>query len=234
MRRLTRREAIAAGGAAAAGAATLGLAGCGGDDDPAPTATQSAGGGGAAGRPALDCVLTPEQTEGPFYVPDAPVRRDITEGLPGAPLELNLHVLDAQACEPVPGATVEVWHADADGIYSAFGDGSGEAFLRGTQRASDSGLATFSTIYPGWYPGRTVHIHVKVHAGGDEVHTGQLYFDDEVTDEVFASEAYAARGERDTRNETDGIYGAGGAESTISLQRSGDGYSGVLRMGVAT
>ena len=140
-------------------------------------------------------------------------------------------MLDAEACESVSGATVELWHADAEGVYSSFGGGSGEDFLRGAQRASGSGLATFKTIYPGWYPGRTVHIHVKVHIDGNEVHTGQLYFDDELTDEVFAAAPYVARGERDVRNDADSIYAV---ESMLSLERHGDGYSGVMRMGVAT
>ena len=229
--RLSRREALAAGGALALGAAGLGLAACGGEDEPQATTQADAGTTTEAPTASgVDCVLAPQQTEGPYYVPDSPERRDITDGLPGTPLTLNLQVLDAEACESISGATVELWHADAEGVYSAFGEGSGEDFLRGAQRTSGSGLATFETIYPGWYPGRTVHIHVKVHIDGNEVHTGQLYFDDELTDEVFAAEPYAARGERDVRNDADGIYVA---ESTLSLERDGDGYSGVLRMGVA-
>lgn len=230
-RRFNRREAIVAGGVVVAGAAGLGLAACGGEDE--PEATTQASPNTTTEAPTnsgVDCVLAPQQTEGPYYVPDSPVRRDITEGRPGTTLTLNLQVLDAAACESVSGATVELWHADAEGVYSSFGDGSGEDFLRGAQRTSGSGLATFKTIYPGWYPGRTVHIHVKVHIDGDEVHTGQLYFDDGLTDEVFAAAPYAARGERDVRNDADGIYVA---ESMLSLERNGDGYSGVMRMGVA-
>lgn len=230
--RFNRREALAAGGAVALGAAGIGLAACSGKDEPQATtqAGTDATGETTAG-PGVDCVLAPEQTEGPYYIPDSPVRRNIAEGLPGTPLTLNLQVLDAEACESIGGATVELWHADAEGVYSAFGEGTGEDFLRGAQRTSGSGLATFDTIYPGWYPGRTVHIHVKVHVDGNEVHTGQLYFDDDLTDEVFAEEPYAARGERDVRNGADGIYVA---ESTLSLERQGGGYTGVLRMGVAT
>ncbi len=95
--------------------------------------------------------------------------------------------------------------------------------------ARADGLATFTTIYPGWYMGRTVHIHVKVHVGGDEVHTGQLYFDDATTDEVYEDDLYASRGERDVRNDTDPIYAAGGESSLVTVKREGEGYAGTSR-----
>jgi protocatechuate 3,4-dioxygenase beta subunit len=100
-------------------------------------------------------VLTPELTEGPFYVPNERVRRNITEGKPGVPLELRLTVVDASSCKPLGNALVDVWHADALGVYS--GDVAGDAgtsFLRGVQRTDAHGLAVFKTIYPGWYQGR--------------------------------------------------------------------------------
>ena len=128
---------------------------------------------------AVKCVLAPEQTEGPYYVAGEKLRRDITEGRPGAPLLLRLRVVDASTCKPIKGAAVDIWHCDALGVYSGFGSGSGNrTFMRGVQKTDATGLARFRTVWPGWYQGRTVHIHVKVHVGGNVVHTGQLYFPD--------------------------------------------------------
>ena len=219
MEPITRRHALAAAG-------VLGLAaiGCGEDaaTGPAPARTTTAAGTGSGG-----CTLTPEQTEGPYYVPDAMVRRDITDGRPGAPLRLDLTVQRAGACEPIADATVELWHCDAEGTYSGVQGDSG-TFCRGAQRTNAAGVAVFKTIYPGWYQGRAVHIHVKVHTGGSEVHTGQLYFDDAISSRVYASEPY--RGDPDTTNASDGIYSQGGRESTVALRRAGDGWAGALTL----
>jgi len=131
------------------------------------------------------------------------------------------------------GATVEVWHADALGNYSGFGSGRGDGtFLRGGQRTNRYGLAIIDTIYPGWYTGRTTHIHVKVHAGGKVVHTGQLFFSDTLTDAVYKRSPYASRGARDTRNASDNIYGQGGRRSTLRVGTRGSGYVGRLTLGV--
>jgi hypothetical protein len=119
-------------------------------------------------------VLAPEQTEGPYYVDDAAVRRNVTEGRPGVALTLRLTVVNASSCKPIKGAAVEIWHCDAGGVYSATGAEADERFLRGIQRTDAKGLALFKTLYPGWYQGRTVHIHTMVHIGGNVVHTGQL------------------------------------------------------------
>src|SRR5439155_22870170 len=123
---------------------------------------------------------------------------------------------------------VDIWHGDANGLYSGFVSSSASAnqggtsaaddgtFLRGTQVTNGSGKVTFKTIYPGYYRGRTVHIHVKVHVSGREVHTGQLFFDDTFTDTVFASTVpYSSRSARDTRNSNDSIYRSGGAASVL-------------------
>jgi protocatechuate 3,4-dioxygenase beta subunit len=121
------------------------------------------------------CVLAPEQTEGPYYIANEAVRRNITEGRPGTPLLLRAFVVNASTCKPIKGAAVDIWHADAAGEYSGFGqEAASRTFMRGVQRTSAKGLALFRTVYPGWYQGRTVHIHVKVHLGGNVVHTGQL------------------------------------------------------------
>jgi protocatechuate 3,4-dioxygenase beta subunit len=129
---------------------------------------------------SVSCILTPEQTEGPYYIAGEKLRRNITEGRPGTPLVLRTFVVDASTCRPIRNAAVDIWHADASGVYSGFGDGaSSRTFMRGIQRTNAKGLAQFRTVYPGWYPGRTVHIHVKVHLSSNVVHTGQLYFPEE-------------------------------------------------------
>lgn len=189
----------------------------------------------AGARPAAlaTCTLAPEQTEGPYYVEDVLLRRNVTENRPGTPLWLTLRVADAATCAAISGATVEIWHADANGDYSGYGGFAGRIFMRGRQVTRDAGVATFRTMYPGWYPGRTVHVHVKVHVGGSTVHTGQLYFDDALTDAVYAHEPYAGRGTRSTRNEDDGIYGDGGAASTLAVVARGTGYWGAITLAVA-
>ncbi len=195
---------------------------------------------GAAGNRAIEsgavsCVLTPELTEGPYYIDGEKVRRDIREGHPGALLMLHLRVLNASTCKPIRGAAVDIWHADAAGNYSGFGAGaSSRTFLRGIQKTDASGNALFTTIYPGWYPGRTVHIHVKVHVGGAVVHTGQLFFPDTLTDKVYTAAPYAARGPRNVRNAQDSIFVNGGRTSVLKVARSGAGYIGSIAMGVHT
>jgi protocatechuate 3,4-dioxygenase beta subunit len=104
--------------------------------------------------------------------------------------------------------------------------------LRGAQRTDAAGLAQFDTIYPGWYQGRTPHIHVKVHAGGETVHTGQLYFRTATTREVYTRVPYRRHGAPDTVNAEDRIYAAGGSRSLLALRRRGRGYVGRLTMGV--
>jgi protocatechuate 3,4-dioxygenase beta subunit len=198
------------------------------------TASGDAAGPTAVASGLVTCVLAPEMTEGPYYVSGAKVRSDITAGKPGAPLALRLGVANVATCKPIAGAAVDVWHADAGGVYSdeQVEDTVGQTFLRGVQRTGVSGFATFRTIYPGWYPGRTVHIHVKVHIGGNVVHTGQLFFDDALTDAVYRRAPYAARPNRDTRNANDSIYVNGGSRSLLSVKRHDAGYAGTIWMGV--
>jgi len=182
---------------------------------------------------AISCVLAPEQTEGPYYLPNEKVRRDITEGRPGTPLALRLAVVDASTCKPIRGAAVDIWHCDASGVYSGVGNaGPTTTFMRGVQRTNTGGVASFESVYPGWYPGRTVHIHVKVHVGGNVVHIGQLYFPDAVTDAAYARQPYVRRPGRDTRNAVDAVFRNGGRNSLLRLRRSGSGYVGSITMGV--
>jgi len=190
-------------------------------------------GSSATAASSVSCVLTPEQTEGPYYISGEKLRRNITEGRPGTRLDLHLTVADATTCRPIKNAVVDIWHADAGGTYSGFGAGaSSRTFMRGLQKTGANGLAVFRTVYPGWYMGRTVHIHVKVHVGGNVVHTGQLFFSDTLTDAVYKRTPYSRRPNRDVRNAQDNIYQSGGRQSTLTLKRKSTGYVGSIVMGV--
>jgi protocatechuate 3,4-dioxygenase beta subunit len=197
--------------------------------------TSSSGGAGPAGvaSGAVSCVLTPEQTEGPYYIAGEKLRSDITEGRPGTALLLRAFVVDASTCKPIKGAAVDIWHADAGGIYSGFGQGAGNrTFMRGIQKTNAKGLALFRTVYPGWYAGRTVHIHVKVHLRGNVVHTGQLYFPDAITDVAYAKPPYNTRPNRDVRNPNDAIFRNGGSKSLVGVRKNGETYAATIVMGV--
>lgn len=251
LRPWTRRQALAIGGGL--GLAAL-LAACGGESAAVPTTSgakepTTTGGTGApttgavpatsaaAGTPTTStnpssCVLTPELTEGPFYLDADLVREDITEGRPGMPLTLRTTVVDATTCQPLRDATVDVWHADASGTYSGFAQsgGAGTTYCRGTQRTGTDGVATFTSIYPGWYQGRTTHIHVKVHTGGTVVHTGQLFFEDALNRSVHAQAPY--KGGNEMTNEQDRIYLEGGSASTVAVTQSGRGFEASIVLGV--
>jgi protocatechuate 3,4-dioxygenase beta subunit len=182
---------------------------------------------------AIACVLTPEMTEGPYYVAGEKLRSDVRAGRPGTLLTLSLGVVRASSCKPIKGAVVEIWHCDARGVYSGV-QGNSANFLRGAQKTNAAGVATFKTVYPGWYPGRAVHIHVKVHVGGNVVHTGQFFFDDAVTDAVYANAPYSGRGPRDQRNPADSIFANGGSKSMLKVKKRGAGYAGAITMGVTS
>jgi protocatechuate 3,4-dioxygenase beta subunit len=173
---------------------------------------------------ASACTLSPEVTEGPYWIPNHLTRRDIREHRPGLVLNLTLTVVGAR-CRAIKGADVEIWHADASGLYSGFGASPGAPtnnlhYLRGHQKTDSHGRVLFITIYPGWYVSRTPHIHVKVHVGGNTVHTGQLFFNDTISDRVYTTRSYVAHGQPDTNNKTDSVYGpAGGSRALVALQR---------------
>jgi protocatechuate 3,4-dioxygenase beta subunit len=192
------------------------------------------GGPAAVEAGSVSCVLTPEMTEGPYYISGEKIRRNITDGHPGSPLVLRLTVVDASTCKPIKGAAVDIWHADAAGNYSGFGAGNGNrTFMRGIQRTDANGVATFRTVYPGWYQGRTVHIHVKVHVRGRVVHTGQLFFSDSLTDRVYRNVPYNKRPNRSTRNANDSIFANGGRRSMLAVsRRTAGGYLGKITMGI--
>jgi protocatechuate 3,4-dioxygenase beta subunit len=182
------------------------------------------------------CTLTPEQIEGPFYVDQARVRDVISEGKPGVALRLAIHVIAASSsCAPIPGTRVDVWHCDALGIYSGY-EGvaiaprhlepvDDQAFLRGTQLTDAAGGVQFRTIYPGWYEGRTPHVHLKLRVGA-KVATTQIYFPDEVTDAVYARTPYDRHAKRDTTNATDRFLGQVADKSLVmwTIAREADGY----------
>ncbi|MGX1544448.1 intradiol ring-cleavage dioxygenase [Streptomyces adustus] len=203
---------------------------------------------------AAVCTLTKEMTEGPYYLDGQYVRADVTEGKAGAPLKLALTVVDDDTCAPLSNALVEIWHCDALGEYSGFvgNNGHSEAddgtFLRGGVLTDSSGLAGITTIYPGWYRGRCVHIHVKVHTGvtltsdgsftgGQELHTGQLFFSETVTTAMAKISPYSTNKVTRTTLTQDSIYDGGGAASglltlTALGSSASSGYTGTLTLGV--
>src|SRR6185436_14424773 len=229
---LTRRNSLLGLGGIAAAALGAGgvLAALDGDD-----AEAASGGPAAVASGLVTCVLTPEMTEGPYYLDGDKVRRDIREGRPGTRLDLATTVVDVSTCKPIRAAAVDIWHCDAGGTYSGFAQEgtAGRTFMRGIQRTDKSGLASFTTVYPGWYEGRTVHIHVRVYLGGSVVHTGQLFFPDALTDAVYRRAPYNRRPGRTTRNATDSIFRIGGSRSLLRLAKRGNGYVARIAMGVA-
>ena len=226
-RLLTRRELVA----------LLGMSGIAAFREPL-IAMQGAGGV----LPA--CVVQPEQTEGPYFVDQmlnrADIRRDPSNGSvsAGVPLAVAFTVSQVAAdgrCVPVPGAQVDLWQCDASGVYSGVKDANfntvGRHFLRGHQVTDTGGRASFETIYPGWYPGRAVHVHFKIRttpsaAKGYEF-TSQLYFDEALTDRVFAREPYSKRVGQRRRNEEDRIFqSSGGKQLIMPVSETREGYSG--------
>lgn len=220
---LRRREALTAlGGIGLTGVLGGALAGTGAPEDAV-----------AAGS----CVLTPEVTEGPYWVANTLTRRDIRESRPGLPLEVVFTVINAKTCKAIAGADVEIWHCDAGGVYSGV-SGDTDDYLRGHQKTSASGVAKFLTIFPGWYRGRTPHIHLKVHVGGSVVHTGQAFFDERTTSNVYKISPYRSHGQPDTSHAEDQIFAqAGKKKAQLALTKRSQGrrgYRGAITLGVAT
>jgi protocatechuate 3,4-dioxygenase beta subunit len=200
------------------------------------------------GPPVPSCVVRPEQTEGPYFVDErlhrSDIRSDPTDGrvVPGVPLALTILVsrLGANECAPLAGAQLDIWHCDALGVYSDVRDPGfdtvGRKFLRGYQVTDARGAARFMTVYPGWYSGRTVHIHFKIRtelsAGRAREFTSQLYFDDALTDRVHTVAPYADKGHRTTRNPDDRIFQRGGELLTLSPTEAADGYRASFAIGL--
>jgi protocatechuate 3,4-dioxygenase beta subunit len=227
-RPLTRREALAALGAAGLAAAA---AACGGSPTD-PTSISSSTGTTSGGTTSSTCSITPEETAGPY--PDrlgminnpAYYRQDITEGKAGLPLALTLTVVNAKSnCAPISGATVEIWQCDAAGNYSEYSNSAGQTFLRGLQKTDASGVATFKTIYPGWYQGRATHIHVEVFVNGTSVKTTQIAFPESISASVYRTGAYASKGQSTTSNSGDMVFADGVDHELATI--SGDTTNGM-------
>ncbi len=216
---------------------------------------------------AAACMLSSEQTEGPYYVDQRLIRRDITENRPGIPLRLQIVVLDGLRCKPIQNAAISIWHCDASGIYSGFTSNSPNGqpfagqhgppprrdfangrppgpppgfhrgptdktrFFRGVQMTDNDGMAEFLTIYPGWYMGRDIHIHAKVHTqgtmtagnymGGHVCHTGQLFFPEDVSDAISKLPPYASHHIERTRQADDDVFTSQhGSDFVLSLTQT--------------
>jgi len=213
------------------------------------------------------CVLAIEQEEGPYYVDGAKIRRDITESKPGVPLLLRVALVYAKRCTPLANAALDIWHCDAEGVYSGFTSGNpggpgprpgslqqmqgfgpglpppggrrsrkvdATRFLRGVQVSNQQGMVEFATLYPGWYVGRAIHVHLKVHLGGDRAqdtyqgghvsHTGQFFFPEDVTERIARMQPYAKHlNVGRTTQEQDGIFRSQhGSSSLVHLERAGN------------
>jgi protocatechuate 3,4-dioxygenase beta subunit len=255
---LTRREVLVLLGAVGAASA---VAACAPEAVASPSTTGMASAAqaspGASTMPGASavtvpaCVVRPELTEGPYFVDGKLLRSDIRAdsgggtGKEGVPLALAFAVsrIEGSACVPFERALVDVWHCDALGAYSGVSDPgfdtSNQDWLRGYQVTDANGLASFTTIYPGWYSGRAVHIHFKIRSDPDAdaglEFTSQLFFDESVTAEVYAVEPYATKGLADVPNEQDGIFSGSGGQLTIAP--TGDptaGYAATFEIGVQT
>lgn len=243
--RIQRREVLGFMG----GAAIVSLAGClrkpfasAELTTSAPISTETT----TAERPA--CIVRPQQTEGPYFVEAglnrSDIRSDPASGAvkEGIPLRLAFQVseVSAIACVPLEGAIVDIWHCDALGVYSDVVDRRfntlGQKFLRGSQVTSANGTVEFLTIYPGWYAGRTVHIHFKIRTHGASPQgyefTSQLYFEDDVTDQIQAQPPYNTRERRTIQNNRDGIFRNGGEQLTLQLTEETESYRGVFNIGL--
>jgi protocatechuate 3,4-dioxygenase beta subunit len=166
---------------------------------------------------ATACTLTPEQEEGPFYVDLDKIRSNIVGGREGVRLALAITIIDSTTCQPVKGAAVDIWQADAVGKYSSEASQSttGQTWLRGVQLTDARGLARFTTIWPGFYAGRCPHIHAKVHTGGHVSHNGQIFFPEALSTKVYKTSPYTKDPNTRTARATDHVYTRQGGRSSV-------------------
>lgn len=187
------------------------------------------------------CAIIPEVTEGPYYFDPEMERVDITEGRAGIPTRIRLQVVDA-ACLALPGARVDIWHCDATGLYSGYAgqgddrsvDTSGQTFMRGTQFADANGIVEFATVYPGWYSGRTTHVHFKVFLDETSILTGQIFFPDALSEYIYRNVApYNDRASaRDTLNANDRIAIQSTSAAFAFIKEIEAGYLAAMIVGV--
>jgi protocatechuate 3,4-dioxygenase beta subunit len=245
---LSRREVLALLG----GSSVALLAACapGALASPSPTTAAqqtSAAVTTAAASPAAtalpSCIVRPALTEGPYFVDEklerSDIRSDPATGVvrPGALLALNFVVsrVSGSACTALSGAMVDVWHCDALGAYSDMDSTRGQKFLRGYQNTDASGSAKFTTIYPGWYQGRAVHIHFKIRPTSATEFTSQFFFDDALNTQVFAQAPYSQKGTQGiVRNAADGIFQQSGGKLTLNVTKNGDAYAATFDIGLAS
>ena len=257
---LSRREVLALFGA---GGVALTIAACApvGSSDASAGASASSSTATAGATPAASvlaspsatasaagvlpsCVVAPELTEGPYYLDVNLERSDIRANTgdgavaEGAVLELGWLVsqVDGDGCMPLDGAIVDVWHCDALGVYSGVQGSAGTDFLRGFQRTDANGAAAFTTVYPGWYTGRAVHIHFKIRTDPDAEagfeFTSQLFFDDALSQQVYASGVYASKGPQDESNASDSIFSESGGATLLAVTKDVDTYRTTFEIAV--
>jgi protocatechuate 3,4-dioxygenase beta subunit len=248
---LSRREVLALLGGSSAALLAACAPGALASPSPAATARGSASATASAAASAAttlpSCVVRPALTEGPYFVDEkldrTDIRSDPSTGTvkPGAPLALTFLVsrVAGSACTALSGAIVDVWHCDALGAYSDVSDPGfntkGQRWLRGYQTTDASGTARFTTIYPGWYQGRAVHIHFKIRPTSASAFTSQLFFDDALNTEVFAQAPYSQKGTQGiVRNASDGIYQQTGGKLLLNVTRSGGAYAATFDIGLAS
>lgn len=240
---LSRREALTlfsvAGVATLLSACALPNGGSSAANGPSAEAVATTNAGLAPG-----CVVRPELTEGPVFVEEdldrADIRTDPSNGAvsEGTQFDLTFRItqVDNNACTPLASVRVDIWHCDAEGIYSDTSELGmqtvGQKFLRGYQTTDTSGIAKFTTIYPGWYAGRAVHIHFKIRNDAGYEFTSQLFFDEALTDEAFKQAPYAARGEPAVRNSEDNIYQESSGQLLLTVDKVDSGYAATFDVGL--
>jgi len=201
---------------------------------------------GTGAKAAAVCLLTPDSGAGPFYFDPGLVRADIRAGQPGAPLDLSMQIISAGDCAPLENARVDLWHANALGLYSGYGNQrgvggmaphsvNGQDYLRGIQFTDAQGRAGFHTIYPSWYYGRTPHVHFKILLDNREVLASQVFFPDDVNEDVLSNwdpyREYAAK--RNVTNAND-MFLRNGIEGVFcEVERTAEGYEAALVIAVA-
>lgn len=205
------------------------------------------------------CVMTPDQTAGPYYI-KSPLRSDITEGRPGLALKLDIEVVQMPDCAPLEGLTVEIWHCDAAGFYSGYSDATvrkpfdtlvsviansvdgaivpvdDEVFMRGGQITGATGMVEFETVFPGWYDPRLTHIHVKVSRDGESFLTTQLYFPDALVEDIYANHPdYAPHGACPYNLQNDSVLRELDAQTGVILEvdRTANQIAATVRFGIA-